>query len=77
MLAFVATAPPPPPRALMKTKISANRPCNKCKYFDNGSCRLFKYKFATEENFYSDVKLCRIDETLCGPDGNYFKYIGK
>ena len=80
MLAFVSTVPPPPPRAPKKTKISANRSCNKCIYFDNGSCRLFKYKFATTEtmvNYYFDADWCRLDETLCGPDANYFKPIDK
>ena len=72
MLAFAS--PPKIPRAPAKTKIDANRPCSKCRYFDNGTCRLFKYSFALNQvHLYASSSDCRSNEDLCGPDGNYFK----
>jgi hypothetical protein len=54
-----------------KPKIS----CNDCRYNENGTCKLFKYRFATDErklDYYVNVEQCRADVKLCGPYGVYF-----
>ena len=54
------------------------KPCNKCVYYENGGCRLFKYSFVLNKvDAYADAKECRREATLCGPDGNYFKMKSK
>ena len=61
-------------------KVPANlfNPCKKCRYFDKGECKLFKYQVSTVDDkktfdFYVDAEMCRRDEELCGNDGKYFK----
>jgi hypothetical protein len=53
--------------------------CKKCRYQENGVCKLFKYNFAVIDvkNYidYVDVDTCRTYDKLCGPSGKYFKPI--
>jgi len=47
--------------------------CHPCKYFDNGSCKLFfAINYTHERVKYIKVSDARTDNSLCGPDGKYY-----
>ena len=60
----------------IKTKFSEPK-CEECKYHEDGRCKLFKYSAVSLKydtfHFYVDIETARLNDTLCGPDGKYFR----
>jgi len=72
MTSLLRITPPKVPKILKKT--SHYKPCDACTYFYKGTCTLF---FSQDpvggELIFFDSDSARMDDKLCGPDGNLFK----
>ena len=54
--------------SMNKNAIYRKPDCMKCKYYDNGFCKKFKY----DDGEYEYAYVCRNMELLCGIDAAYY-----
>ncbi len=61
----------PPPR--IKKLVALSPPsCNDCKYFENGTCKLFFTQSLSGKIVYAQANKIRLDPRFCGLDGKYY-----
>ena len=63
----------PPPRIKKFVALSNYPSCNDCKYFENGTCKMFFSQNMAGEIVYAPAERIRSDKRFCGWEGKYFK----
>ena len=64
----------PPPRIKKLVALSNYPSCNDCKYFENGTCKMFfSQNPVSGEVVYAPAPRIRNDKRFCGWEGKYFK----